>query len=363
MKPTSVIFMIVSILLACLGILLCMTASNMATQEGISIFSQVGGEDDNFVTTEELDTSELKKIVLKVEDVDVNVYGGAEASKVELVNFSNGSYTYQLNRSTLQISDNAGISGIIDIDNLKINFNGFRDYIYYFEYKDKAKSVNVYLADDVDLVNFVITTSGGDINLSELELDCDYKITTSSGHVSLSNVTTTSSVQIESTESSNIDIVNVDANEYRVLAFEAFLNISESTFSRAMYVNVETGDIVYDRVESDFSGLDVALQSISGSITVFNNQYTEIYSELNAPKDEPALPPATDEPADEPTDEPADDENVSDGEELEGDDTAVGEADSDVEPDEEGEDDINQSLVVPANTLTIIIAEGNIEVK
>lgn len=350
MKPTSVIFLIVSILLACVGILLCMTASNMATQQGISIFSQVGGEDDNFVTTEELSTKELKKIVVKVSDVDVNVYGGQESARVELVNFSNGGYSYQLNRSTLQISDNAGIGGIIDIDNLKINFNGFRDYIYYFEYKDKAKSVNIYLTDDTDLVNFVITTSAGDITLSNLDIDCDYKITSANGHISLSEISTTSAVQIESTESANIDITAVEANEYRIMGFETFMNITDSTFTRAMYINVETGDIVYDRVESDFANLDVVLQSQLGSITVFGGQHTDVFSELNAPKDEtPTTPPESD------TDTDTDEDGGETGEDV-SEDTTV--------EDEGGEDgDINETLVIPANTLTIIIAEGNIEVK
>jgi hypothetical protein len=322
----------------------------MATQQGISIFSQVGGADDNFVTTEELSTEELKKIVVKVSDVDVNVYGGQESSRVELVNFSNGGYSYQLNRSTLQISDNAGIGGIIDIDNLKINFNGFRDYIYYFEYKDKAKSINIYLTDDTDLVNFVITTSAGDISLSDLDIGCDYKITSANGHISLSDITTTSAVQIESTESANIDITGVAANEYRIMGFETFMNITDSTFTRAMYVNVETGDIVYDRVEGDFAGLDVVLQSKAGAISVFGKQYTDVFSELNAPKDEtPVTPPEGDADTDA-------DENAGEGEDETPEDTTV--------EDEGGDDgDINETLVIPANTLTIIIAEGNIEVK
>ena len=63
MKPTSVIFLIVSILLACVGFLLCITASSMATEQGIGLFSLVGDEDDNYVATQTFTEEDLKKIL------------------------------------------------------------------------------------------------------------------------------------------------------------------------------------------------------------------------------------------------------------------------------------------------------------
>lgn len=271
MKPTSVIFLIVSILLACVGFLLCITASSMATEQGIGLFSLVGDEDDNYVATQTFTEEDLKKIVIKVSDVNVNVIGGAEESKIELVNFMNNSYNIQAGRATLQISDNSGITGLIDLENFKINFGGFRDYLHYlFDFiegnEKKEQILNVYLTDEADLVNFNITVGDGDITLSHMQTECDYKIVLANGVVEIDNVTTDSSIQIESTESSNIEIKNTVTDELRIMSpkSECYIEIASTTFSRAMYIEAKSGDIVYDRVEEDFAGLDVKFEAQIG---------------------------------------------------------------------------------------------------
>lgn len=367
MKPTSVIFLIVAILLACVGFLLCMTATSLATEQGIGLFSQVGDADDNYVHTETFSEEELKKIVVKVSDVKVNVIGGAEESRVELVNFMNSSYQVQAGRSTLQISDNAGISGIIDLENFKINFNGFRDYLHYiFDRTEREKSLNIYLTDSADLVNFNITSTTGDITISDLATDCDYKIVIENGVVSLTDISTDSSVQIESTKSSNIDIKNVATDELRIMSpeSECFINISETTFSRAMYVEAKSGDIVYDRVEEDFAGLDVRFEAEGNTISVFGDNYADTFVEFNAPIDgEQSTEPAPENPADETT---ASEEETTAPEGAEDSEETTGEEESTTAPEDIGdlEDETNNSSVtIPANSLTIIIADGKIEVK
>ena len=303
MKPTSVIFLIVAVLLACVGFLLCMTATSLATEQGIGLFDQVGDADDNYLSTETINEEDLKKIVVKVGDVKVNVIGGATEAKIELVNFMNNSYQIQAGRSTLQISDNSGISGIVDIDNFKINFHGFRDYLHYLsDYiagkPQKEQILNIYLTDTVDLVNFNITLGSGDLTLSNMSADCDYKIILENGVVEIDNVTTDSSIQIESTVSSNIEINNVETDELRIMSpkSECFIEISDTTFSRAMYVEAKSGDIVYDRLEADFAGLDVKFDAPGNTISVYGTNYSDSYVEFNAPiegEDDPVTPPET----------------------------------------------------------------------
>ena len=366
MKPTSVIFLIVAILLACVGFLLCMTATSLATEQGIGIFTQVGDADDNYIHSELFSEEELKKIVVKVSDVKVNVIGGSEESKVELVNFTNNSYQVQMGRSTLQISDNAGISGIIDLENFRINFGGFRDYLHYiFDRTEKEKALNIYLTDSADLVNFNITSTTGDITVSNLETDCDYKIVIESGVVTLTNVSTDSSVQIESTESSNIDITNVSTDELRIMSpeSECYINISETTFSRAMYVEAKSGDIVYDRVEEDFAGLDVRFEAEGNTISVYGDNYSDTFVEFNAPIDgEQTTTPTPENPIEDTT---APEETTTTPEEAgDSEETTGGEETTELEDIGDLEDENNNaSVTIPANSLTIIIADGKIEVK
>ncbi len=372
MKPTSVIFLIVSILLACVGFLLCMTATSLATEQGIGLFAQIGDEDDNYVATEPINEEELKKIVVKVSNVQVNIIGGAEESKIELVNFMNSSYQIQAGRSTLQISDNSGISGIIDLDNFKINFHGFRDYLHYiFDYiagrPQKEQILNVYLTDSADLVNFNITAGNGDITVSHMKADCDYKVILANGVVVFEDVTTDSSIQIESTESSNIEFRGVATDELRIMSpeSECFIEIESTTFSRAMYVEAKSGDIVYDRVEEDFAGLDVKFEALGNTISIFGENYSDTYVEFNATIDgdqttepEQGTSPSPDEITvpDEQTTAPEDGEegDVTTTEEE----TTAPEDIGDLEDEEN-----NTSVTIPANSLTIIIADGKIEVK
>lgn len=371
MKPTSVIFLIVSILLAAVGFLLCITASSMATEQGIGLFKQIGDEDDNYIATQTFTEEDLKKIVVKVSNVNVNVIGGAEESKVELVNFMNDSYNIQAGRSTLQISDNSGITGIVDLENFKINFGGFRDYLHYlFDFiegnEKKAQILNVYLTDEADLVNFNITVGNGDITLSDMQIDCDYKIVLASGVVEINNITTDSSVQIESTVSSNIEITNTVTDELRIMSpkSECFIEISETTFSRAMYVEAKSGDIVYDRVEEDFAGIDVKLEALGNTISVFGENFSDTYVEFNAPisgeTTTPTTPPVNEEtlPEEIETTAPAEEEAPAD-------ETGAEEETTELEDigDIEDEEENNSSVTIPANSLTIIIAEGKIEVK
>lgn len=372
MKPTSVIFLIVAVLLACVGFLLCMTATSLATEQGIGLFDQVGDEDDNYLSTETINEEDLKKIVVKVGDVKVNVIGGATEAKIELVNFMNNSYQIQAGRSTLQISDNSGISGIVDIDNFKINFHGFRDYLHYLsDYiagkPQKEQILNIYLTDTVDLVNFNITLGSGDLTLSNMSADCDYKIILENGVVEIDNVTTDSSIQIESTVSSNIEINNVETDELRIMSpkSECFIEISDTTFSRAMYVEAKSGDIVYDRVEADFAGLDVKFDAPGNTISVYGTNYSDSYVEFNAPiegEDDPVTPPET-EPV--PDDTTAEEETTAAPEG--GEDATTAEEETTEEPEDIGdiddEEENNSSVTIPANSLTIIIADGKIEVK
>lgn len=370
MKPTSVIFLIVSILLACVGFLLCITASSLATEQGIGLFTQIGDEDDNYVATQTFTEEDLKKIVIKVSNVNVNVIGGAEESKVELVNFMNDSYNIQAGRSTLQISDNSGITGIIDLENFKINFGGFRDYLHYlFDFiegnEKKVQTLNVYLTDEADLVNFNITVGDGDITLSDMQIDCDYKIVLASGVVDIQNITTDSSVQIESTVSSNIEIKNTVTDELRIMSpeSECFIEIADTTFSRAMYVEAKSGDIVYDRVEEDFAGLDVKFEALGNTISVFGENYADTYVEFNAPvSGDPSTTPTLPEneetlPEESVTTAPTEEE-TPEGETTAEEETTEPEDIGDIEEEEE-----NSSVTIPANSLTIIIEDGKIEVK
>lgn len=348
MKPTSVIFLIVAVLIICLGVLLCITGNSMATDMGISIFAQTGDDENNFSTTETFDSAELKKIVLNFTDVNVNIYGGADEEKLELVNFTDGTYVYSLSKSTMQVYENSGITSFVDLDNFKIYFNGFRDYLHHYKYRDKQRTVNLYLKDEADVIKFDITTQSGDITIKDLSLGCDYKITTSTGTLSLENVSTDSNIALESTKESSMELKNVKARAFEINAVSAYATMQESAFSHKLLVNIASGSFEYDRVEADFAGFNVELSAPNGTLSVWNTEYSSRFSEINViESSDPVvpIPPVGD------NGDPADGDS-SDGDSTggEGGDETTGEESEEEAPKEE------------LNSITVTVNEGNIKI-
>jgi hypothetical protein len=351
MKPTSVIFLIVSVLLACVGLLLCFTATNMADAQGVALFTQTGDADNNFTTTLDFDSSEVRKIVMKVSGVDVNIIGGVTESRVELVNFPDGTYDFSLSKSTLQFTDTTAITNIIDIDNFKINFNGFRDYLNYYKYKDRERTVNLYLTDDAAVIILNVQTDG-DLQLNNLRCNCDYKCTVSNGDVTVTDIRTDSSVSIESTGDSSINVQSLYTNDLSINGNTAYATVSESTFVRSLYIKISSGAVDYDRAEDDFDGFDVLLRADSGVIKCFGKKTINGYYEEHNHVEE--LEPLT-------PDEFSDD-GIQPGEEDEGDEAEETSAQTEApeETSEPGKD--SSGAVTDPFTVTIIVAEGNIDV-
>ena len=333
MKPTSIIFIIVSVILACLGVLLCTTASNMATEEGTGIFSQTGDADNNFISTHEFDSSTLQKIVINVSDVDVNIYGGAAKDMIELVNFASGTYDYALSKSTLQLSDNNGITSIVDIDNFKINFNGFRDYLHYYKYCGKARTINLYVTDAASVKIMNVTSDSGNVTMNNLHLNrslddgkcyCDYKIIVGTGDVYISHLETESTVQIESTVDSRVDVLGMECNELKLNAVNGYITLKNLTLTHALRVAVKSGTVDYDRTEPNFADFNVLLQVKSGTLRLNGNKISSgLYTEENI--------------------------RIVDPEDT--DDT-----------DDSGEETEEKTPVIDPNAVSIVVDEGSIEV-
>lgn len=310
MRPTSVIFLIVSIILACAGMLLCMSAENMAVEQGVALFNQQGDSENNYVESFDIDEESLKKIVISLSDVSVNVYGGAEKSHIDLINFTSGSYDLTSSKSQLNLSDISGFSGIINLDTFKINFDGFRNYLNYWKYKDKDRTVNLYLSDSAAVIFVEIQTQTGDLRLQDLAIDCDYELTAGEGAITVKDLSTGSTISIDSSKETVAKLTGVSARELIVTASSyGYLEIEESSFSHKIDVSIKNGDFDYIRTEPDFAGYNVTL-SANGSIEVYGKRYNGIYSEQNVETSlRPVTPPESTEAEGEETD--ADSETVA----------------------------------------------------
>jgi WD40 repeat protein len=325
----------------------------MATDMGIPIFAQTGDAENNFSTAEEFESQELKKVVLSFTDADVNVYGGAKSDKIELINFADGTYVQSMSKSTLQIYENKGITSFVDFDNFKINFNGFRDYLHYYKYRDKQKTVNIYLQDDAEIIKFEITTQNGNITVKDLPLKCDYKITTTMGNITLENINTDSNIALESTKESSMELKKVNARAFEINAVTAYATMKESAFTHKLFANIASGSFEYDRVEADFSGFNVELSAPNGTLRVWDTEYTSHFSEINVIElPEPIVPPVTE-----------DEQTKAETEEGESPDVKDNESDTENDTsDTTGEDLEEEEPVQDISSITVTVNEGNIKI-
>lgn len=281
-------------MLICAGVLMCISAEDMAVKEGVALFTQVGDSENNYSETHEIENDALKKIDVSLTDVSVNVYGGAQKSRIELVNFTDGGYDLTISQSQITLSDISGISGIINLDTFEIHFDGFRNYLNYWKYKDKARTVNIYIADDAPVLYVKLNTESGDIALHDMHFDCDYKLSSENGSVTLDNVTTGSEISIDSTKELAASLNNVTARE---LVLDASgvgeVTITQSSFTHKLEAKIKNGNFTYDRPEADFSGFNVSLSAsekiILNGRELTTNKYNEQNVEISLRPIEPSI--------------------------------------------------------------------------
>lgn len=300
MKPTSIIFLIVTVMLACGGILLCISAENLATEQGVALFRQEQDGNNNYIESyNDIDTETLRKLTVSLKDADINVIGGAETSRIELVNFGDNSYNITMGTTQLTISSIDGISGLIDLDSFKINFDGFRNYPNYLKFRNKEKTVNIYLSDNAPLIFLELKTELGNIAISDIGIDCDYRLSCGEGSISLAGITTGSTISIDSAKKLESEIKNVTAREL-IFSAEGSANatIDSCTFEHKIDAEIKNGSFTYYRAEGNFAGFNVELYAPNGKLLVFGKEYTAKYSELNVETALTPIDPTTTVPAD-----------------------------------------------------------------
>ena len=278
MRPTSVIFLIISILLACVGGMLCLSAMTMAEESGEVLFESVENEDGNFVTTKYFGLAEgenpdhsssknnIKKMEFNFENVDVVIKGGQDVNKIELYNFTEGVYSYKTSvGGALSIDDLTGLLKMVSFSSSGINFKGFRNLLFYFDYAKLERQVVVYLRDDTNVTNISCTVNNGSISVENLTKTCDIKLTASAGDISVKNIAKDSSVTVSLgtgsvlVEDSSLYVLTVDADT-------APVDIKNCPITRALEVSVDNGDVSYDHVAATFEGFDVVFKAIDGRL-------------------------------------------------------------------------------------------------
>ncbi len=284
MRATSVIFLIVSVVLALIGIVTCAIGVSLAEEQGIELFDTVSDADDNIIYTYNYAGDGIKKIAVDIGDADVNIYGGSDADYIELVNFTQGSYDLTATNLTLSLVDNSSLLKMFSIGQNGINFHGFRHYLHSLDLGDKPRSVNIYLTEKSAVTLLDIAIESGNFSIDNVQLAFDLSIELETGNVVLQNINTTSDLRIKLLSGS----VKSQAVTCRAMQLEAeTAGIDLDTFHAEQSVNVDigAGDIHLFPTQRELNGYDVRLTAGQGAIRYFGESVGAEYT-VNSAQDE-----------------------------------------------------------------------------
>jgi hypothetical protein len=212
-KPTSVIFLILSVILIAGGAVTCIAAQKMAVANGIELFSQETDENSNGIETHEFSETNTNKITLNLKDVNVNIIGNSEKSYMKLTNFSKNTFEYLISNKNLTVDDSINLFSLFQITTGGIGFNGLRHYILYDRFKDKQKTVDVYISKDDSIKQFDITVDSGIITISGITNQADYILNNGIGDIKMDNIRIISTVTaVIENGNFNIDTASISGN-------------------------------------------------------------------------------------------------------------------------------------------------------
>lgn len=186
MKPTSVIFLILSVILIAAGAVTCVASQRMAEANGIDLFMQSTDDDDNGVYTEAIVSGTVTKISISAKEADIIITGGAKESKVTLTNYSAGGYYLGTSNKNMTFEEGLGLMSLFKLSSSGFSFNGLRQYINYDRFDGREKVIEIALTSSDAIKAFDISLEKGSVTISGISTEADYTVSVGEGNVNLS---------------------------------------------------------------------------------------------------------------------------------------------------------------------------------
>ena len=207
MKPTSMIFLVLSLILIFGGFMTCNVAKSMAASQGIPIYDTTFDSNGDAVYTYDISDTALNKLILNFSGVDVNIIGNAERSYIELKNFDVNSYRVTLSGGNVTVDGTVGfLSSLLDMSAGGIQFKGLRYFLLDKPDPERPKSVTVYLTSLSELKTLSVSLEKGTVAFENIQNSLDYSVSLNNADATFRNVISTSIASI-SASSGNIKMV------------------------------------------------------------------------------------------------------------------------------------------------------------
>ncbi len=182
MKPASIIFLVLSIILIITGYVSCEMAKGMAQTEGISLYNDSVDDDGNRVNTIHFNSNEYDRIEVNITKAKVYLMIGDE-EKVVLKNYTEGSFTGSASGVSYIITDNQSALDMITSGNFNLSFSGIRHYWHDRDILSREKEVYIYTTEATAVNGIDIVLGEGTLTIDKYKAAFDVMAEVNSGEV------------------------------------------------------------------------------------------------------------------------------------------------------------------------------------
>ena len=282
MKPASIIFLVISVLL-CIGGYACMRiGQSKAASEGIDILAGTASKDEDYLYKYEYDEDSVGKVSINVKEATVNIIGGSSKAYIELVNFPEGMYEFSSSNRILTVSNNSDFSQITDMASLVFNFKGLRSLVNYYNVYDRPKTINIYVTDELPVNVFDCKVEKGDVTIKDNSSRSDYNVTLGSGNLTLQKITTDSAATLE-LENGKLIIDDCAIADLKITHKKGDSELI-TTVAKKLSAEIGEGDFNFG-CRDDLSYYNLNLFTGVGSVKIDGADKGGFYEETSLPTD------------------------------------------------------------------------------
>lgn len=247
MKPTSIVFLVIAVLLILGGVILCITAENIAETDGYVLFNRT--EDGSSYRQYDFSGKPVTKISLVVEDAEIYIYGGAEKSYIEFFNFREGLYTFSTSGTIIALDEIPDIESLLDF-NTTFSFGGIRQFLVGNKSAGGPRRVNIYLDDLTENLKVIaVDAKNCSVHVDSLDLKCDI------------TVAAEEHLTVTAKDTHTFSALTLTANNLAAML--------ENDAFDTLIVTAESSDVKASKIS--FKNLDCKIDTGTADITTFDN--------------------------------------------------------------------------------------------
>ncbi len=258
----------ISALLIVSGIFLCNYARNKAPNDSAI---------DGYTTTDsgqsytELDYSyqRVNKVTLSLENCKVEIRGGAEEAKVELIGFKPNSFIGSVTGKTIKVSNQLSLLDYFSFDGSGVSFAGVWRTLKSLtgNQSEDEPTVILHIPDDQDIQQYNLSFTGCTVSVINLKGEGEYSIVSAKSTIEFNAIT--SSLADLTCDDSEISFVNATI-DHMTYALNGGSLIASNLSTEDISFTGKEGDI--NLIAADFTEFDLKMEECNLTL---NSIYTQ----------------------------------------------------------------------------------------